>query len=359
MRQHASLVISQLRTHRSAGSTVPSIMHGVLQSQHQQLDASTRAFMEPRLGHDFSQVRVHVGDQADSSARSLDALAYTTGNDIVFRAGQYSPNTQAGKRLLVHELAHVVQQGAPGWIYRSVVDDRRTKIVETALGLSEEHYLMGAAGQIPDQGGGVNERNVTLDSKNHAASIGVYYGKDKGTVTYICGGRFSKVTTLPTGDPENKEHQSSPRKYKWQHGDAYGEACEGKRHFDCGGLVSYCYHQACPEVAYPGPASGLLTAAYGWKSVDKDAVKGGDVAYRTGHAGLCVSSTQVISALGRKWGVEKEAVGSYSRFGRLKCLDEPAQTEKPAESKPGPESSTSPSVSPERRETESSWANVL
>lgn len=74
------------------------------------LDPGARAFMEPRFGHDFSQVRVHTGSQAGESARSLDALAYTLGNDIVFGPGQYSPATTAGQRLLAHELTHVVQQ---------------------------------------------------------------------------------------------------------------------------------------------------------------------------------------------------------------------------------------------------------
>lgn len=53
-------------------------------------------------------------------------------------------------------------------------------------------------------------------------------------------------------------------------GDTFGEACEGKRHFDCGGFVSYCYHQACPEVKYPGPASALLTDASGFRKVEKN-----------------------------------------------------------------------------------------
>ncbi len=364
MQQHSMMNIRWPLTSRCSISTTQLDaydVHEVLRSPHQQIDASTRAFMEPRLGHDFSQVRVHVGDQADSSARSLDALAYTAGNDIVFRAGQYSPNTEDGRRLLAHELAHVAQQGQSGWIYRSVVDDRRSKIVETALGLTEEHYLMGAAGEIPDRGGGISGRSVTVNSTNHAASIGVYRGKERGTVTYVCGGRYGKVNALPIGDSENKEHQSSPEKYRWKRESVYGEACEGKRHFDCGGFVSYCYHQACPEVTYPGPASNLLTAAYGWRSVTKDEVKGGDVAYRPGHVGICTSSTEAIHASSREMGIKKGSLGSFKEFGRLKCLVEPAQpthSEKPAESKPSPESSTSPSASHERGETELSWASV-
>lgn len=74
------------------------------------LDAATRAFMEPRFGADFSGVRVHADARAASSSAALGAYAYTLGSDVVFGAGQYAPSTQAGRHLLAHELAHVVQQ---------------------------------------------------------------------------------------------------------------------------------------------------------------------------------------------------------------------------------------------------------
>jgi hypothetical protein len=76
----------------------------------QSLDLATRAFMEPRFGHDFSQVRVHTDAKAARSARAINALAYTVGSDIVFGSGCYSPATAPGQRLLAHELAHVLQR---------------------------------------------------------------------------------------------------------------------------------------------------------------------------------------------------------------------------------------------------------
>ena len=76
------------------------------------LDPGTRAFMDPRLGHDFNKVRIHAGETAAESARGLGARAYTVGGDIVFGGGQYSPGTQAGRMVLAHELTHVVQQNA-------------------------------------------------------------------------------------------------------------------------------------------------------------------------------------------------------------------------------------------------------
>jgi hypothetical protein len=66
--------------------------------------------MEKRFGHDFSAVRVHNDAAATESARSIKAHAYTLGDDIVFQGDAYRPHTQAGMRMLAHELAHVVQQ---------------------------------------------------------------------------------------------------------------------------------------------------------------------------------------------------------------------------------------------------------
>jgi outer membrane protein OmpA-like peptidoglycan-associated protein len=71
-----------------------------------------RDFFEPRFAHDFSRVRVHHDQPALQAARSVDALAYTVGNNIVFGAAQYAPHTDQGRHLLAHELTHVIQQGA-------------------------------------------------------------------------------------------------------------------------------------------------------------------------------------------------------------------------------------------------------
>ena len=90
----------------------PAIVHDVLQSSGHPLDTATRAFMEPRFGHDFSRVRVHTDTTAAESARAVHARAYTQGEHIVFAHGRYAPTTTEGKRLVGHELAHVVQQSA-------------------------------------------------------------------------------------------------------------------------------------------------------------------------------------------------------------------------------------------------------
>jgi hypothetical protein len=91
-------------------SEIPPIVHEVLSSAGQPLDTGTRAFMERRFGHDFRNVRVHTDAKAAESARAVRALAYTVGHDVVFDASRHSPETVDSRRLLGHELAHVVQQ---------------------------------------------------------------------------------------------------------------------------------------------------------------------------------------------------------------------------------------------------------
>jgi outer membrane protein OmpA-like peptidoglycan-associated protein len=91
-------------------ASAPPIVHDVLNSAGRPLDGATRQFMEPRFGQDFSNVRVHTGSQAAESATAVNALAYTVGNHVVFGRSQYAPATQAGRKLLAHELTHTVQQ---------------------------------------------------------------------------------------------------------------------------------------------------------------------------------------------------------------------------------------------------------
>ena len=73
------------------------------------LDAPVRRTMEARFGHDLSRVRLHTGAAAAGAAHELDAAAFTVGDDIAFAAGRDDPGTPAGRHLLAHELAHVVQ----------------------------------------------------------------------------------------------------------------------------------------------------------------------------------------------------------------------------------------------------------
>ena len=96
----------------NAVETAPPAVDKTLRASGQTLDKGTRSDMETRFGHDFSQVRIHTDAEAAASARAVNASAYTVGRDIVFGTGQFSPGSHEGRRLLAHELAHVIQQGA-------------------------------------------------------------------------------------------------------------------------------------------------------------------------------------------------------------------------------------------------------
>ena len=95
--------------------TAPASVDQVLASPGRPLEPALRQDMEQRFGHDFSQVRVHSGAAAEQSARDVNANAYTVGHNMVFGAGRFTPGTYEGRRLIAHELTHVVQQsGAEG-----------------------------------------------------------------------------------------------------------------------------------------------------------------------------------------------------------------------------------------------------
>jgi hypothetical protein len=95
----------------SAASEALALVHEVLRSPGHPLDAKTRAYFEPRFGLDFSDVRIHSDSRAADSAKQLNSHAYAVGRNIVFGTGQFAPATPRGRRLVAHELAHVVQQG--------------------------------------------------------------------------------------------------------------------------------------------------------------------------------------------------------------------------------------------------------
>jgi hypothetical protein len=108
--------------HRAADATagVPTVDDATEQSiqglsgRGAPLSNSVRSFMESRFDADFSHVRIHTDSHAQGLARAVDAQAFTVGRNVVFGAGRYDPDTERGKRLLAHELTHVVQQTGAG-----------------------------------------------------------------------------------------------------------------------------------------------------------------------------------------------------------------------------------------------------
>jgi len=103
-------------------ANAPPIVGQVVGGVGRRLDAGVRANFESLFGVDFSQVRVHTDARAEASARAMNALAYTVGQNIVFGAGRYRPESRAGKHLRAHELTHVVQQSRGVTPHRASVD---------------------------------------------------------------------------------------------------------------------------------------------------------------------------------------------------------------------------------------------
>jgi hypothetical protein len=122
----------------------PPASQEVLRSYGKPLDAATRALVEPRLGHDFSRVRVHDDAAADRSARALGARAYAAGSHLVFASGQYAPATSEGRRLLAHELAHTAQQRDDSAVVQSMRSvSRPGDAAEREADVASESVLAG------------------------------------------------------------------------------------------------------------------------------------------------------------------------------------------------------------------------
>jgi hypothetical protein len=136
-----------------------------LRSRGQPLDAGTRAYFEPRYGHDFSRVRVHADQQAGETARAMDAAAYTVGSQIAFAEGRYQPGTAAGRRLLAHELAHVVQQRNASVPETHLEVGKPSDAAERAADAAAQHALVHATTRTVDAiDASATVRCTTVDS---------------------------------------------------------------------------------------------------------------------------------------------------------------------------------------------------
>jgi hypothetical protein len=107
--------IQRVSGHASGSvDAAPASVDQALAGAGSALEPALRQDMEQRFGHDFSRVRVHTGARAERSARDVNAHAYTVGQSIVFGIGKFAPETHEGRRLIAHELTHVVQQSVDG-----------------------------------------------------------------------------------------------------------------------------------------------------------------------------------------------------------------------------------------------------
>lgn len=194
-----------LRTKRvddsgGGGAAVPAIVTDVVPGPGQPLDAGARAFMEPRFGHSFSGVRVHTDARAADAARAVSARAYTHGHDVVFASGQYAPQTEAGMRLLAHELTHVVQQGGgqslAGHVRVTRIPSRLSRMIQR---LQTDAGFEAASGVGPAIAGGTMVANNsimghTFTAQNcrglYGCNINFEFGKAySGDYPYVAAGR--------------------------------------------------------------------------------------------------------------------------------------------------------------------------
>jgi hypothetical protein len=103
--------VQRKENNNSSQSVAPPVVYDVLNSSSgKRMDSTARLFMESRFNYDFGNIRIHDNDLAAKSANSINALAYTYGNNIVFNSARYKPHSIEGKKLLAHELTHVAQQ---------------------------------------------------------------------------------------------------------------------------------------------------------------------------------------------------------------------------------------------------------
>ena len=110
-RQQEETPVQAKRESGTAGPTTGDTGHlAGLEGRGQPLPGALRREFEPRFGHDFGEVRLHTDTEGGKSAQAFDALAYTYGRHVVFGAGQFDPASTRGRRLIAHELTHVVQQ---------------------------------------------------------------------------------------------------------------------------------------------------------------------------------------------------------------------------------------------------------
>jgi hypothetical protein len=134
-------------------AAAPASAHGVdavLSSPGRRLDEGVRAAMEHGFGHDFSRVRVHDDPGASSSARALNAQAYTVGHHIVFDAGLYAPASRDGRRLIAHELAHTIQQRQAPPSPAPLVQ-RKPRVVAASADECGKHFARAFDGVLNDK----------------------------------------------------------------------------------------------------------------------------------------------------------------------------------------------------------------
>jgi hypothetical protein len=192
-------VLQRQSTQGLHSGVAPPIVTEVLRSAGQSLDGGTRSFFEPRLGVDLSGVRVHTDAKAAESARAVDALAYTVGQAVVFGREQYAPGTVAGRRLLAHELTHVLQQnhGNSGRLQRQTAEPPEAEsVVDSRIDVRAQFALQRLFRRNPPDN--KDARDLFNDVKS--GKIKGIYGDDLAVAAILAGERGkSRWELVPKG----------------------------------------------------------------------------------------------------------------------------------------------------------------
>jgi hypothetical protein len=212
-------------TGKTATTTARPTVFEVLRSPGQPLDAETRAFFEPRFGHNFSTVRIHTDAKAAESARAVNALAYTAGNHIVFGARGYAPKAEPGKYLLAHELTHTIQQQIGSGDSRLTIMDsfeheREADMAAAAIcsGKSIATLRMQASGSIARQKLGPDEPPPPIEHSfelpPHLIPMEGFAAKEEEKCEEFPGGstdcEVDEKTGIPTGKVKQQIDEKNP-----------------------------------------------------------------------------------------------------------------------------------------------------
>lgn len=175
-RTHEQLQTKSVEANHTGEMVAPPIVREVLRSSGQPMDPATRAFFEPRFGHDFGKVSIHADMQASEAASAVNARAFTIGRDMVYGSGQYRPDSQSGLKLIAHELTHIIQQSGGGPGGRDVVQRKPSAEVTS----DKTSKTLNVTSNIVFYGSQVTDAIVS----ETASDIQNVWNAAKGIVTY-------------------------------------------------------------------------------------------------------------------------------------------------------------------------------
>jgi hypothetical protein len=178
------------RKHQASQNTQNTVNLDLPKSDGQPLERSVSEYMEPRFGYSFQDVRIHTSSQSTDISHSLNARAFTTGKDIYFGHGEYNPRSNEGKKLIAHELTHVVQQGQAGQINNDAISRVKKGKPKKTVSLHINHLEKGPASHASDLSKAVDTfkvadveikevKSFTFDDDNTKSLIGNDYILDE------------------------------------------------------------------------------------------------------------------------------------------------------------------------------------